>query len=325
MSPIAAYRRPDVILYVNGLPLVFIELKNSNVRLRNAFEDNLRSYRHEIPQLFHCNAFCVLSNALETRVGSFTAGWEHFFNWFREESEKEAINRKEITEQATSLEHAADGLCEKARFKNIGFFNQAADTLLSNEEWRKQFNVYENTVTALYEACKPEIFQQHDNQRIAAIQYLRGVLDALVEQNHTRTDFAQRLQEIIDKYNSGSSSADAYYEDLVQYVGNLREESERHIRLLEGHPKVLVQDWWKDGQTQRAVKAAIGEVLDKDLPESYDAGRVQREVRQCVRIGCRVCCQWPEVGRLRWLIPAPSLCPYKSLFHLVDSSFGLRV
>lgn len=42
------------------------------------------------------------------------------------------------------------------------------------------------------------------------------------------------------------------------------------IRLLEGHPKVLVQDWWKDGQTQRAVKAAIEEVLDKDLPESYD-------------------------------------------------------
>jgi type I restriction enzyme R subunit len=90
-------------------------------------------------------------------------------------------------------------------------------------------------------------------------------------------------------------------------VGNLGEESERHvreglneneleiydllkkenltkaeeqkvklaakdliIRLLEGHPKVLVQDWWKDGQTQRAVKAAIEEVLDKDLPESYD-------------------------------------------------------
>lgn len=277
-------------------------------------------------------------------------------------------------------------------FKSIGFFNQAADTLLSNEEWRKQFNVYENTVTALYEACKPEVFQLHGNLRIAAIQYLRGVVDALVEQtdihavsqkiselldesvvvdnaeafsikdhqaeyeivqkgqgwdlskinydklredfkkaeykhieiaelrafiehklrqlleqNHTRMDFAQRLQEIIDKYNSGSSSADAYFEDLVEYVGNLREESERHIReglteeeleiydllkkdkltkseeqkvklaakdliirLLEGHPKVLVQDWWKDGQTQRAVKSAIEEVLDKDLPESYD-------------------------------------------------------
>lgn len=95
--PKASYRRPDVILYVNGLPLVFIELKNSNVRLRNAFEDNLRSRRHDIPRLSHCNVFCVLSNALETRMGSFTAGWEHLFNWFRVESEREAVNRKEIT------------------------------------------------------------------------------------------------------------------------------------------------------------------------------------------------------------------------------------
>ncbi|MGY8870739.1 MAG: hypothetical protein ACKVJE_09890 [Pseudomonadales bacterium] len=41
-------------------------------------------------------------------------------------------------------------------------------------------------------------------------------------------------------------------------------------RLLDEHPKVLVQDWWKDGQTQRIVKAAVEEVLDQDLPESYD-------------------------------------------------------
>lgn len=114
-APKATYRRPDVILYINGLPLVFVELKNSNVKLRNAFEDNLRSYRHDIPQLFHCNAFCMLSNALETRIGSFTAGWEHFFNWFRVKSENEAIDRKKITEQATSLEQAANGLCEPSR------------------------------------------------------------------------------------------------------------------------------------------------------------------------------------------------------------------
>ena len=41
-------------------------------------------------------------------------------------------------------------------------------------------------------------------------------------------------------------------------------------RLLEGHPKVLVQDWWKDGQTLRQVKSAVEEVLDQELPESYD-------------------------------------------------------
>jgi type I restriction enzyme R subunit len=83
-------------------------------------------------------------------------------------------------------------------FKNIDFFNQAADTLLSNDDWRKQFNVYENTVTALYEACKPEIFQQHDNQRIAAIQYLRGVVDALVEQADI-DEVSQKISELLDE------------------------------------------------------------------------------------------------------------------------------
>jgi type I restriction enzyme, R subunit len=47
------YRRPDILLYINGLPLVFIELKNSNIKLQNAFDDNLTDYKRDIPQLFH--------------------------------------------------------------------------------------------------------------------------------------------------------------------------------------------------------------------------------------------------------------------------------
>jgi type I restriction enzyme R subunit len=59
-GPELGYRRPDVLLYVNGLPLVFIELKNSNVKLRAAFDDNLTTYKAEIPQLFVANA-CACS------------------------------------------------------------------------------------------------------------------------------------------------------------------------------------------------------------------------------------------------------------------------
>ncbi len=109
------YRRPDVILYVNGLPLVFIELKNSNVDVKSAFDDNLANYKADIPQLFHCNAFCLLSNALKTRVGSFTASWEHFFSWLRVESEKERVDRDKVQAEGTSLEYALDGLCEPVR------------------------------------------------------------------------------------------------------------------------------------------------------------------------------------------------------------------
>ena len=105
------FRRPDVLLYINGLPLVFIELKNSNVKLKSAFDDNLTNYKHDIPQLFLTNAFCILSNARETRVGSFTAGWEYFFSWLRVEDEEEKVDRKKVQSDGTSLEYAAAGLC----------------------------------------------------------------------------------------------------------------------------------------------------------------------------------------------------------------------
>ncbi|MFP4243345.1 MAG: type I restriction endonuclease subunit R, partial [Chitinispirillaceae bacterium] len=108
-------RRPDIIIYINGLPLVFIELKNSNVKVQNAYDDNLVNYKKDIPQLFNFNAFCVLSNGIETRVGSFTAGYEHFFNWLRTDDEREKVNRKQIEESGTSLERLLRGLLEKSR------------------------------------------------------------------------------------------------------------------------------------------------------------------------------------------------------------------
>lgn len=110
-APLAAYRRPDVILFINGLPLVFIELKNSNIKLRSAFDDNLTNYRHDIPQLFHYNAFCILSNAIETKVGSFTAGWEHFFAWLRVDDEKEHIDRKKLSKDGLTIERVIHGIC----------------------------------------------------------------------------------------------------------------------------------------------------------------------------------------------------------------------
>ena len=109
----AAYRRPDILLYINGLPLVFIELKNSNVKLRSAYDDNLTNYKVDIPQLFLTNAFCVFSNGIETRLGSLSAEWEHFFHWLRPDDEKEKIRREQIREQGTSAERFLQGLCAK--------------------------------------------------------------------------------------------------------------------------------------------------------------------------------------------------------------------
>lgn len=78
-APKANFRRPDLLLYVNGLPLVFIELKNSNIKLKTAYDDNLTNYRADIPQLFMTNAFCVFSNAIETPCGKPDGGVGAFF------------------------------------------------------------------------------------------------------------------------------------------------------------------------------------------------------------------------------------------------------
>ncbi|REJ78756.1 MAG: type I restriction endonuclease subunit R [Acidobacteria bacterium] len=104
-------RRTDLVGFVNGLPLLFIELKAAHKKLYNAFKDNLRDYKKSVPQLFVPNALVVLSNGSDTRVGSITAGWEHFFEWKRINSEGE--------QGVISLETALRGVCEPSRFLDI--------------------------------------------------------------------------------------------------------------------------------------------------------------------------------------------------------------
>ena len=134
-TALADYRRPDVLLYVNGIPLVFVELKNSNVKLKTAYSDNLTNYKHDIPQLFITNAFCVLSNAVETRLGSLTGQWEHFFGWFRVHDEKEKIDRAQIAESMTSLERLVEGLFEPQRLldyvENFVLFHRETNKILA--------------------------------------------------------------------------------------------------------------------------------------------------------------------------------------------------
>ena len=74
-------RRPDLIGFVNGIPLLLIELKAAHKNLVDAYNHNLRDYKDTIPHLFWYNAFILLSNGSDTRVGSLTAPWEHFNEW----------------------------------------------------------------------------------------------------------------------------------------------------------------------------------------------------------------------------------------------------
>jgi type I restriction enzyme R subunit len=114
-------RRADLVGFVNGIPLLFIELKAAHIALKNAFEHNLRDYKKTIPQLFWYNAFIILSNGSESKIGSMSAAWEHFSEWKKINSEGE--------QGIISLETILKGTCEPSRFldiiENFTLFNEA--------------------------------------------------------------------------------------------------------------------------------------------------------------------------------------------------------
>ncbi|MBF0155230.1 MAG: type I restriction endonuclease subunit R, partial [Magnetococcales bacterium] len=76
-------RRPDVVVFVNGLPLAVIELKkpgDEQATLESAY-NQLQTYKNEIPSLFHTNAVLIISDGLFARIGSLTANKERFMRW----------------------------------------------------------------------------------------------------------------------------------------------------------------------------------------------------------------------------------------------------
>jgi len=99
-------KRPDVLLFVNGLPLVVIELKNAadeNATMRKAF-DQLQTYKSTIPSLFTFNAICVISDGMECKAGSVSAGYSRFMTW------KTADGRKEASRFIPQLEILLKGM-----------------------------------------------------------------------------------------------------------------------------------------------------------------------------------------------------------------------
>jgi len=104
-------RRADLVGFVNGIPLLFLELKASHKQIQTAFTGNLTDYKDTIPQLFWFNAFIILSNGSEAKVGSITSDWGHFNDWKKINSEGE--------EGVISLETVLRGTCEPIRFLDI--------------------------------------------------------------------------------------------------------------------------------------------------------------------------------------------------------------
>jgi len=104
-------RRTDLLGFVNGIPLLFVELKATHKTLKAAYDDNLTDYRTVIPQLFTYNSALMLSNGSQTVVGSTFSPWEHLFEWKRINNEGE--------KGVVSLETAIRGIGEPSRLLDI--------------------------------------------------------------------------------------------------------------------------------------------------------------------------------------------------------------
>ncbi|MCX6910299.1 MAG: type I restriction endonuclease subunit R, partial [Verrucomicrobia bacterium] len=150
-------RRADLVCFVNGLPLVFIELKAVYRNIRAGFDGNLRDYmdEHVIAHAFHHNAFLIVSNGHRARYGSITSQWEHFAEWKRkDEKDKGSVEAEvllngmlvhdrllDLVENFLLFDSSKPGKTRKIIAKNHQFMgvNNAVASVRRQEELKRQF------------------------------------------------------------------------------------------------------------------------------------------------------------------------------------------
>ena len=142
--------RPDLVGFVNGLPMVVIELKKPGVPARQAYDENLTHYKQQIPALFWTNALLIASNGTNSRVGSITADWGRFFEWKRIEREDEP--------RRVSLETMLRGVCDKGRLldliENFTLFSEHKAGLAKIIGQNHQFLGVNNAIASMLTARK---------------------------------------------------------------------------------------------------------------------------------------------------------------------------
>ena len=162
-------RRPDVVLFVNGLPLAVIELKNpgdENATLDGAF-NQLQTYKDEIPSLFRTNAALVTSDGLHARLGSLTANLERFMPWRTVDGS--VIAPKDAPELGTVIE----GVFEKTRFltliRDFTVFEDTGSGLVKIIAGYHQFHAVRHAIDSTTAATSPD-----GDRRIGVIWHTQG-------------------------------------------------------------------------------------------------------------------------------------------------------
>lgn len=162
-------RRPDIIVFVNGIPLGVIELKNladENATIRDAF-NQFQTYQRDIPSLFPYNEVLVLSDGLEARIGTLTSGWERFMPW-------RTIEGDDIAPKGSlEMEVLLRGVFDKRRFldvvRNFIVFEDDGRSLHKKIAGYHQFHAVNKAVECTLTAASPE-----GNRRVGVVWHTQG-------------------------------------------------------------------------------------------------------------------------------------------------------
>src|SRR5260370_122439 len=139
-------RRADIVGFVNGLPLLFMELKNVHRDLRRAFEGNLADYKDTIPHVFEHNGVIVLGNGTSAKIGSLSSKYKHFREWKRLAEEEAGV---------VDMETLLKGVCSKANFldlfENFILFDDSIEPLVKIIAQNQQFLGVNRAIDAVKE------------------------------------------------------------------------------------------------------------------------------------------------------------------------------
>lgn len=162
-------RRPDVVVFVNGLPLAVIELKNAadeNATIWNAFQQ-LQTYKAELPSLFTFNETLVISDGLDARIGTLSSNKERFLPWRTIEGEQLAPS------SLTQLEVLIRGVFEPRRFLNLiryyVVFESDGDLPIKKTAGYHQFHAVERALESTLEASGPS-----GNRQVGVVWHTQG-------------------------------------------------------------------------------------------------------------------------------------------------------
>ena len=281
-------RRADLVCFVNGLPLVVIELKAVYKNIREGFDDNLSDYMDEnvIAHAFHHNAFLIVSNGDRARYGSITSGWEHFAEWKRlDEADKGSLDAEvllngmlahdsllDIVENFILFDESKSGATRKviARNHQVLGVNRAVASVARQEELKLEYppeqRLRHRVVKLPLEPRAPANNLPTQELSEAASPFIpEGPID-IVEQAHPDLG---RLGVFWHTQGSGKSYSMEFFAEKVRrkLEGNFTFLLMTDRNDLDGQIyKTFVGCSIADNQTPRAVS---GDDLEKRLKENH--------------------------------------------------------